>query len=137
LRRSRPGKEQEREREIKEGDKNIAYLFAKANQRRRKKSIACLEEEGVTITDNEGMIRHALEFYKKLFGEKNRQNIKMDEAFWDEAEKVTPKENNILESGFLEEEVKRVVDESYAEGTSGPDGFSFSILLEVLDHHEV
>jgi hypothetical protein len=72
LRRSRPGKEQEREREreIKEGNKNIAYLFAKANQRRRKKSIACLEEEGVTIPDNEGMIRHALEFYKKLFGEK-------------------------------------------------------------------
>jgi hypothetical protein len=56
---------------------------------------------------------------------KNRQNIKMDEAFWDEAEKITPKENNILESGFLEEEVKRVVDESSAEGTSGPDGFSF------------
>jgi hypothetical protein len=49
----------------------------------------------------------------------------MDEAFWDEAEKITPKENNILESGFLEEEVKRVVDESSAEGTSGPDGFSF------------
>jgi hypothetical protein len=61
-----------REREIKEGDKNPTYFFAKANQRRRKKSITYLEHEGVTITDNEGMIRHALEFYKKLFGEENR-----------------------------------------------------------------
>jgi uncharacterized glyoxalase superfamily protein PhnB len=79
----------------------------------------------VTITDNEGMIRHALEFYKKLFGEENRQNIKIDEAFWDEAKKVTPEENNILESEFSEEEVKRAIDESYAEGAPGSDGFSF------------
>jgi hypothetical protein len=41
-----------RDREIKEGDRNIAYFFAKANQRRRRTAITCLEENGVTYTNS-------------------------------------------------------------------------------------
>jgi hypothetical protein len=31
----------------------------------------------------------------------------------------------MLDSNFSEEEIKRAIDESYAEGAPGPDGFSF------------
>jgi hypothetical protein len=48
----------------------------------------------------------------------------MDDNFWEEDEKVTPEENEMLESTFSEEEIKRAIDGSYAEGAPGPDGFS-------------
>jgi hypothetical protein len=54
-----------RDREIKEGDQNAAYLFAKANQRKRKKTISCLHHEGVTLSENKDMVEHARQFYKK------------------------------------------------------------------------
>jgi hypothetical protein len=38
---------------------------------------------------------------------------------------VTQEENMDLEREFFEEEVKKAIDESYAEGAPGPDGFSF------------
>jgi hypothetical protein len=66
-----------------EGDKNIPYFFAKANQRRRRrKIIAGLEDNGVLLTDNSSMIKHATEFYKKLFGKENRDEFRLDDNFW-------------------------------------------------------
>jgi hypothetical protein len=59
-----------RDRDIKEGDKNTSYFFAKANHRKRKKTITCLEGDGVEYTDNDMMIKHAVQFYKTLFGKK-------------------------------------------------------------------
>jgi hypothetical protein len=38
---------------------------------------------------------------------------------------VTREENQILEADFTEEEIFKVIKDSYAEGASGPDGFSF------------
>jgi hypothetical protein len=55
-----------RDREIKEGDQNTAYLFAKANQRKRKKTISCLQQEGVTLSENKAVVEHARQFYKKI-----------------------------------------------------------------------
>jgi hypothetical protein len=70
-----------REREIKEGDRNTTYFFAKANQRKRKKTISCLQHEGVTFFENKDMLEHARQFYKNLFGEEPRANIKLVEDF--------------------------------------------------------
>jgi hypothetical protein len=114
---------QEREREIKEGDKNTVYFFAKANQRRRKKLISCLKD-GVITKDKE-LMQHVVQFYKKLFCKKPRENMSLDEDFWAEEEKVTSEENDLLEREFSEEEVKMAIDESYAEGASGLNGLSF------------
>jgi hypothetical protein len=33
-----------REKEIKEADRNTSYLFAMANQKKREKTISCLED---------------------------------------------------------------------------------------------
>jgi hypothetical protein len=71
------------------------------------------------------MMRHGVEFYKKLFAGEGRQDIRLDDDFWETEEKVTEEENLSLEAKFFEDEVKRAIDSSYAKGAPGPDGFSF------------
>jgi hypothetical protein len=41
-----------REKEIKEGDRNTSYFFAKTNQRSRKKVIPSLEADGILFEKN-------------------------------------------------------------------------------------
>jgi hypothetical protein len=118
-------RQKSRERDIKEGDQNTAYCFAKANYRKRKKMIVFLEEDGMTYNKTESMSKYATEFYKKLFGREPRENLRLDENFWEEDEKVTNEENQLLQIEFSEEEIKTAIDASYAEGAPGPDGFSF------------
>jgi hypothetical protein len=71
------------------------------------------------------MLKHAVEFYKTLFGKEPKENIRIGEDFWEEDELVTTKENAMLEAPFYEDEIKKAIDDSYAEGAPGPDGFSF------------
>jgi hypothetical protein len=71
------------------------------------------------------MLAHGTEFYKRLFGEEHRENLSLDEVFWEEHEKISLEENKILEAELTEEEIKRAIDSSYKEGAPGPDGFSF------------
>jgi hypothetical protein len=44
---------------------------------------------------------------------------------WDVLDKISPEENEAFEDDFSEEEIKRAVFDSYAEGAPGPDGLSF------------
>jgi hypothetical protein len=60
-----------RDKEIKEGDKNAE----------EKKTISSLEENGTMFSDNDGMLKHAVYFYKTLFGEETRDSIRLDDAF--------------------------------------------------------
>jgi hypothetical protein len=59
-------RQRSRDRDVKEEDKNTAYFFALANQRKRKKCISCLIDGDITFSDNKGMLKHAMAFYKKL-----------------------------------------------------------------------
>jgi hypothetical protein len=61
-------RQKSKDREIKEDDQNTTYFFAKANYRKRKKTVTCLEHNGETFDDNQSMIDHAASFYKTLFG---------------------------------------------------------------------
>jgi hypothetical protein len=71
------------------------------------------------------MMRHGVEFYKNLFLEEGRQDIRLDDDFWETEEKVTKDENLSLEAKISEDKMKRAIDSSYAEGGPNPDGFSF------------
>jgi hypothetical protein len=118
-------RQRSRDRKIKEGDRNTTYFQAVANQRNRKKRISGLESSEGWIEDNDAMLKHAVSFYKNLFGEEEDSGVKLGREFWEEEEKVTVVENETLEAPFSEEEVREVVFGSYAEGAPGPDGFSF------------
>jgi len=71
------------------------------------------------------MLNHDVDFYKTLFGQEPRTGVSLDENFWEEEDKLTSAENELLEAPFSEAEIKAAVFESYAEGAPGPDDFSF------------
>jgi hypothetical protein len=71
------------------------------------------------------MLKHAVSFYKTLFGQEEDGGVSLGVDFWEDHEKVSGEENAVLEAPFLEAEVKEAVFSSYAEGAPGPDGFSF------------
>lgn len=66
-----------------------------------------------------------MQFYKNLFSKEEDSKVKLDANFWEEDEKVTSVENELLEAPFSEEEIKEAVFGSYAEGAPSPDGFPF------------
>jgi hypothetical protein len=118
-------RQRSRDRKIKEGDRNIAYFQVVANQRNRKKRIPGLEGPEGWIEENEAMLKHVVSFYKKLFGKEEDTRVSLGEDFWEEEEKVSNLDNEMLEAPFSEEEVKEAVFGFYTEGAPGPDGFSF------------
>jgi hypothetical protein len=59
--------------------------------------------------------------------------MQLDDNFSTEDVKVTKEENVDLEKEFLEEKVKKGIDESYAKGAPGPDGFSFMFYQRLWD----
>jgi hypothetical protein len=71
-----------------------------------------------------------VQYYKILFGKEPKENMKLDDSFWADEEKVTQEENEQLEKEIPEEEVKKAIDGSYVEGASGSDGFSFLFYQE-------
>jgi hypothetical protein len=89
------------------------------------KNISCLKQGDAIFSKNKDMVDHARQFYKTLFGEEPRANIKLDEELWDVEERVTQVENDTLEAKMTEEEIFQAIKGSYAKGSLGPDGFSF------------
>jgi hypothetical protein len=81
-----------------------------------------LEDSEGKYEDNDSML---LNFIKNVFGKEPKNNIKLDQGFWGEEEKVTGEENTWLEAEFSEEEIKRAIEGSYLEGAPDPDSFSF------------
>jgi hypothetical protein len=115
----------EREGDQRGRQEYCLFFFAKVNQRRMKKTIAYLEDGNDILTEEADMMKHAIDFYRTLFGEEERQHIKLDDDFWEQEEKVTEEEGSSLEAEISKEEVKRAIDISYVEGALSLDGFSF------------
>jgi hypothetical protein len=68
------------------------------------------------------MMKIAVEFYKEFFRKKDRGNVSLGYNFWENGEKVTQEENDLLYAPFSIEEIKYAIDSCYAEGAPGPDG---------------
>jgi hypothetical protein len=103
-----------------------------ANTRRRKKQIVSLEGPSGVVNDTEGMIDIAVNYYKQLFGSENMMDINLSSDFWNPSELVSDAHNSELDKEFSEEEVKATVFGSYAEGATGPDGFSFQKFWDLI-----
>jgi uncharacterized glyoxalase superfamily protein PhnB len=90
------------------------------------------------LRDNKEMLTHDLSFYKKLFGKEPRSKLRLGDEFWEEDEKVSKDDNEILEAELSEEEILTAIKGSYAEGggqalMAPPFYFtrSFGLLLKV------
>jgi hypothetical protein len=51
------------------------------------------------------MLKHAMAFYKKLFGKEPRGSFRLGQGFWEENERVSIEDNEMLEIEFSEEEI--------------------------------
>lgn len=61
----------------------------------------------------------------KKFGAEEDMGVHLGDHFWDEEDKISSLEDELLEAHFSNEEIKAAVFYSCAEGAPGPNGFSF------------
>lgn len=61
------------------------------------------------------MLKVATNFYKVLFGAEEKLEFHLEDCFWEEDDKVSTSENEILDAPFSEEEIKEAIFGSYAE----------------------
>jgi hypothetical protein len=54
----------------------------------------------------------------------------------EDCDKVTQKENLILEADLSEDEILLAIKGSYSEGAPGPDGFSFMFYQKKMAHYK-
>jgi 4-hydroxyphenylpyruvate dioxygenase-like putative hemolysin len=105
------------------GDNNTKFFHRNANEKKRKQTIFSLKYYGNHITGDENLIRHATDFYKKLFGPREGNAFAIQEDFWSSEDKVLVEENNRLEMEFSEDEIKLALDQMERNKTVGLDGF--------------
>lgn len=60
-----------------------------------------------------------------MFAKESDTHVKLDSSFWDDVDKVTPKENDSLVAPFSEAKIKSALFSYYPEGAPGPDGLPF------------
>lgn len=79
------------------------------------------------------MMRIVVDFYKNLFAREERGEIKLDDNFWDESQKVSAEENESLVAPFSEAKIKEAVFSCYLEGAVGLDGLPFLLYPKFWD----
>lgn len=71
------------------------------------------------MEDNAIMLNHVVEFYKSLFRAEPISGVSLEDNFWGEDDKINTQERESLEMPFSEEEIKKAIFESYADGAPG------------------
>ena len=113
-----------------EGDLNTAYFHWIANGRRRKKSVQSLQEGDVVVEGTENLIKHATEYYKKLFGPAPGNMFRLDPDLWSPEEKLNEEDNLDLTKPFTIEEAKNALFSMEPNKAPGPD----NIPVEFYQH---
>lgn len=109
---------------LKEGDANTKYFHAVANDRNKVNLITEIQIDNNVYKDPLLLPQISLHFKSKFQQSPSSMNINWEElhlpATWDSE----------MDAVFSEDEIKRVLFESYSEGAPGPDD-SVSILSEI------
>lgn len=71
------------------------------------------------------MMRITVDFYKNLFAKNPNPAFKLGQDFWEEEDKVSRNENELLIAPFTKTKIKEAIFSCYAEGAPRPDGLSF------------
>lgn len=109
---------------LKDGDANSSYFHKIASFQRKSNHIISLDVDGVQVTDNNIIKRHAFQFYKNLLGNYTIPSVKLTDTLWNEADKVISEENLELIKPFSMNEIKIAIFEMDPNKALGPDGFS-------------
>jgi hypothetical protein len=91
---------------ILEGDSNTCYFHSIANGRRRKCRIEFLETGQGRIVEQELLVSHIYEFYRKLFGREERGKIRMATRMWKERGRLSRAQQESIVRPFTMEEVE-------------------------------
>ena len=91
------------------GDNDTSYFHRIANGRKSKDMVISLECDGNIIEGNENLLKHATEYYTRLFGPEVDHNVQIDQSLWDELEQVSDLENEFLCRPFSKNEIKEAL----------------------------
>ena len=91
---------------ILQGDANTKFFHLSANGRRRKKSVLMLEDGGVEVTDPLQIQKMIYDYYKQLFGYREKSNVKLDSNVWMNNGGLSNSDRVELCKPFTEAEVK-------------------------------
>jgi len=80
-----------------------------ANGKKRKNIIFCLQKDEKSIVEDEKILEHATMYYKDLFGPSENPTFKLDSSCWDEQDKVTQEENDLLCRPYTLDEIQTVI----------------------------
>lgn len=85
------------------------------------------------VYDQKGMMQIAVDFYKNLFAKEIDSGVILGDNFWNNEDKVTSEENEMLMAPFSKPEIKSAIFSCYAEGAPGPDGLPFLFYQKLWD----
>jgi hypothetical protein len=108
---------------VQEGGNITKYFHLIANAKHRRKKIYQLEQEEGTIVGEENLKVYITDYYKRLFEDPVKNSFSMREDEILDIPQVSPQENGILTTDFMEEEVFEAISQMEHNKAPRIDGF--------------
>jgi exonuclease III len=115
-----------------EGEKSSKYFLGILKKRTSQKLIDNLVEDGIEISSQNGIITSIKNFYEKLYKKCQMGNTEVDETFFNECPKLSPKNKAEVERDITLDELKATL-KGCKESSPGPDGITYKIYKEFWD----
>ncbi|KAL0394948.1 UNVERIFIED_CONTAM: hypothetical protein Slati_4461000 [Sesamum latifolium] len=120
---------------LKEGDKNTAFFHARASERRDRKAIKALIDDGECLREGKDVVRDVgLRYFEHIFQSTNLQQVVMRESIGTLTPRVTEDMNAMLTQPFTMEEVNLALKQMHPLKSPGPDGMSPIFYKKMLAH---
>jgi hypothetical protein len=91
------------------GDNNTEFFHRVANGKKRKQTFFSLMGGDIQVVGTDDLLRHALDFYKALFGPGCGDAFDLDPELWFPEDRVIDEENLDLTKEFCEEEIRKAM----------------------------